>query len=203
MAVRHGWLEGRAYLDTFDSMEFGVEPSMTDYSMCYEHVADRQGASNVYLWLKHDAQVVDLDDSQFQDIEDHVEGDDSSYQERLSHTEGHATAWQHGTVEREAVKGVQSTGFVSLCWGVQSSNRQYQRQCCRHQQPHVSFTHSYTHHPNSWHQPSSRTRPQMKPFLTTHAWLCLASRCFTKPQMVTLPPSCVWLSHNRLNNILI
>ena len=76
MVVRHGWLEGRAYLDTFDSTEFGVEPSVTDYGMRYEHVADRQGASNVYPWLKHEAQVVDLDNSQFQDIEDHVEGDD-------------------------------------------------------------------------------------------------------------------------------
>ena len=96
----------QAYLDTFNSTEFDVEPSMTDYGMHYEHVADRQGASNVYLWLKHDAQVVDLDDSQFQIIEDHVEGDDKSHRERLSCAEGRPTALQHGTVEREAAKAV-------------------------------------------------------------------------------------------------
>ena len=55
--------DGRVYLDTFNSMEFGAEPSVTDYSMDHQHVADRQGASNVYLWLNHDAQVTDLIDS--------------------------------------------------------------------------------------------------------------------------------------------
>ena len=39
--------------------------------------------SNVYLWLNHNIQVVDLDDSRFQGIEDHVEGDDKSHRERL------------------------------------------------------------------------------------------------------------------------
>ena len=61
-------MEGRAYLDTFDSTEFGVEPSVTDYGMRYEHVADGQGASNVYPWLNYDVQVVDLIDSRFQGI---------------------------------------------------------------------------------------------------------------------------------------
>ena len=82
--------DGRAY--TFDSTEFGAEPSVPDYGMHHEHVADQQGMSNIHPWLNHNAQVVDLNDSQFQDIEDHVEGDDHSHQERLPCAEGHSTA---------------------------------------------------------------------------------------------------------------
>ena len=69
--------------------------------------ASKQGSFKVYLWLNHDTQVIDLDDSQFQDTEDHVEGDDKSHWERLSHAEGHPTAWQHGKL-----KGKQPGEFV-------------------------------------------------------------------------------------------
>ena len=74
-------------------MEFGAEPSVTDYGMDHQHVADRQGASNVYPWLNHDVQVADLVDSRFQDIEDHVESDNKGHRERLSHTEGRPIRW--------------------------------------------------------------------------------------------------------------
>ena len=86
-----GGRDERVYLGTFDLMEFDVEPLVTDYGMHHQHVADWQGVSNVYPWLNHDVQVVDLD-SWFQDTEDHVEGDDESHQERLSCTEGCPTA---------------------------------------------------------------------------------------------------------------
>ena len=86
-----GGRDGKAYLDTFDPTEFGAEPSVTDYGMHRQHVADWQGASNVYPWLNHDVQVVDLN-SWFQDTEDHVEGDDKSHRERLSCAEGRPTA---------------------------------------------------------------------------------------------------------------
>ena len=61
---------------TFNSTEFVVGPSVTDYGMRREYVADEQGASKIYPWLNHDIQAIVLDDSQFQDIEDHVDGDD-------------------------------------------------------------------------------------------------------------------------------
>ena len=67
-------------------------------------VAFHTSVSNVHPWLNYDVQVVDLDDSQFQDVEDHVEGDDYSHQERLPCVEGCLMAWQHGTVEWEAAK---------------------------------------------------------------------------------------------------
>ena len=81
-----------AYLYTVDSTEFGAEPSVTDYGMLHQHVADRRGASSFYPWLNHDVQVDDLVDSLFQDIEDHVEGNDNSHRERLSRAEGRPTA---------------------------------------------------------------------------------------------------------------
>ena len=96
--------DGRAY--TFDSTEFGAEPSVPDYGMHHEHVADQQGASNFNPWLNHNVQVAGLVDSRFQDIENHVEGNDKSHWERLPCVEGRPTAWRHGTVEREAAKGV-------------------------------------------------------------------------------------------------
>ena len=68
---------GRTYF--FDSTEFIVEPSVTDYGMRHEHVANGQGASNVYPWLNHNVQVADLDDSRLQDTEDHAEGNDKMH----------------------------------------------------------------------------------------------------------------------------
>ena len=76
----------------FNSMEFGVEPSVTDYGMHHQHVTDRQGASNFYPWMNHDVQVADLVDSRFQDIEDHIKGNNKSHRERLSRAEGRPTA---------------------------------------------------------------------------------------------------------------
>ena len=84
--------DGRAYVDTSDSTEFGAEPSVTDYGMHHQHVADEQGASNVHPWLNYDVQVVDLVDSRFQDTGDHVEDDNKSHRERLSRAEERPTA---------------------------------------------------------------------------------------------------------------
>ena len=101
-----GGVDGKAYLGTFDSTEFGAEPSVPDYGMHHEHVADQQGASNFNPWLNHNVQVAGLVDSRFQDIENHVEGNDKSHWERLPRAEGRPTVWQHGTVESEAAEGV-------------------------------------------------------------------------------------------------
>ena len=99
--------DGRVYSDTFDSTEFGAGPSVTDHGMHHRHVADEQGASNVHPWLNHDVRVADLDDSPFQDMEDHVEANDKTHRERLSRAEGRPTAWQQeqskGKQQRESV----------------------------------------------------------------------------------------------------